>query len=179
LFLQTTDWAGVIFTKDGLEGTFKLSDVGLDTADGPDVVVSMRWDARMVVGGMQGTLVADTTYKLGQGMHGSLSRFDMHNTLIAAGPDFKPGNVNQLPTSNSDVAPTAANILGIEPKEPMDGRILIEALSNGQAQEPVPKTTTVEASRKLGEKTWSQYLRVTELGKQRYYDEGNAGAPPK
>ena len=30
-----------------------------------------------------------------------------------------------------------------------------------------------------GGKVWQQYLKVTTLGKQRYYDEGNAGSGPE
>jgi hypothetical protein len=33
-------------------------------------------------------------------MHGSLSSFDLHNTLIAAGPDFKAGITSDLPSGN-------------------------------------------------------------------------------
>jgi arylsulfatase A-like enzyme len=179
-YLQTTDWAGVIFTRDGLEGTFKLSDAGIDTPDAPDVVVSMRWDDRLVQGGLPGTIVYEgTSLKRGQGTHGSLSRFDMHNTLIAAGPDFKAGFVNNLPSANSDVAPTVAQILGLDLKFAMDGRVLAESLVDGKAPELAPQTTTLEAKRTIDRKTWSQYLRVTKLGNRSYYDEGNAGAPPQ
>lgn len=177
-YIQTTDWAGVIFSRDGIEGTFKLSDVGIDTPDAPDVVVSMRWDDRLVQGGMQGTIVYDgTSAKRGQGTHGSLSRFDMHNTLIAAGPDFKTGFVSQLPSGNTDVAPTVAQILGLDVKIPMDGRVLGEALVDGKAPEVAAKTSTLEAKRTANRR--SQYLRVTKFGDRSYYDEGNVGGAPQ
>ena len=49
-----------------------------------------------------------------RGMHGSFSPIDVHNTLIAYGPDFREGMRDTLPTGNVDVAPTIASILGLE-----------------------------------------------------------------
>ncbi|MDR9899174.1 hypothetical protein G7B40_032120 [Aetokthonos hydrillicola Thurmond2011] len=44
-------------------------------------------------------------------MHGSFSRADTFNTMVAIGPDFKQKYQDQSPTSNADVAPTVAKIL--------------------------------------------------------------------
>jgi len=180
-YLQTTDWAGVILTRDGMEGTFKMSDVALETPGGPDVVVAFRWKDETPSHGRPGTIIADGMSK-GQGMHGTLSRYDMNNTLIASGPDFKAGFVNELPSGNFDVAPTVARILGIDVKAAMEGRVLAEALVDGGAEARTgrPETKVAEASRALPEdKVWRQYLKVTTYGGRRYYDEGNAGAPPE
>ena len=57
-------------------------------------------------------------------MHGSLSPFDMHNTCIAAGPDFRKGAQDDLPTGNIDIAPTILWILGVEPEHKLSGRVL-------------------------------------------------------
>ena len=43
-------------------------------------------------------------------MHGSFSPLDVHNTLIAFGPDFREGLKDPLPSGNVDVAPTIAGI---------------------------------------------------------------------
>jgi arylsulfatase A-like enzyme len=175
-FLQRSEWAGVIFTREGLEGTFKMSDAGIDAAGGPDVMVSMRWKDEPWLDRLPGTLVSDDTTKVkGQGMHGSLSRFDMHNTLIASGPDFKAGFVNELASGNCDVAPTVLNILGIAARTPPDGRVLHEAMVNGGNVEGKPQTTILEARREVDGKPWRQYLKITTVGNARYYDEGNAG----
>ncbi len=177
-FLQRSDWAGVIFSREGLEGTFKMSDAGIDSPGGPDVMVSMRWKDEPWLDRLTGTLVSDDTTKVkGQGMHGSLSRFDMHNTLIAFGPDFKAGFVNAVASGNCDVTPTILKILGVEPKAPLDGRVLQEAMVDGGTSSPKPQTTTLEARREVDGKLWRQYLKVTTVGDARYYDEGNAGAP--
>ena len=72
---------------------------------------------------------ADWQRAAGKGTHATLSRFDMHNTLIAAGPDFKRGETDDLPSGNVDLAPTILQILGIKPPQKMDGRILSEAMT--------------------------------------------------
>jgi hypothetical protein len=120
--------------------------------------------------------------EVGMGAHGSLSKYDMGNTLVAAGPDFKSGFVNKLPSANSDVAPTVAKILNL-PADSMQGRVLTEALRDAPSTDSEsPQTTIMQAKRTLGEKRdklWQQYLKVTTYQNQRYYDEGNTGAPPE
>src|SRR5260221_2869932 len=74
--LQGTPYAGVLFTKDGLEGTFKMSDTGIESPKGADVLMSMRWTAERPQreGGMPGALLVEGQgYRPGQGSHGSLS----------------------------------------------------------------------------------------------------------
>ena len=56
----------------------------------------------------------------------------MHNTLVASGPDFKAAFVDTLPSGNVDVAPTVAQILGLQLPS-ADGRPLLEALASGGA----------------------------------------------
>ena len=182
-YLQTTPYAGVLLTREKMDGTFLLSDAGIDSPAEADVVMSMRWRSDKInrEGAMPGMLLIEgKSYKTGQGMHGSLSRFDMHNTLIASGPDFKAGFKSETPSANSDVAPTVLSILGIKAKEEMDGRVLEEAFTGAPAEGPKVETSTMEAKRDLEDKkVWQQYLKVSKVGKQIYYDEGNVGAPPQ
>ena len=65
-----------------------------------------------------------------RGMHGSFSPRDVHNTLLAMGPDFKTDFADTLPSGNVDVAPTVAQILGL-PLPDANGRPLMEALAAG------------------------------------------------
>jgi arylsulfatase A-like enzyme len=181
--LQGTVYAGTIFTKDGADGTFKLADAGLDSPDAADVVMSMKWSGETIrrAGAMPGALLIEGRggYTTGQGMHGSLSRFDMNNTLIAAGPDFKAGLRSKTPSGNADVAPTVLSILGIaEPRAGMDGRVLAEALVDSK-EGPQVVTRLMEATRDEGGRTWRQYLKVSRVGKQVYLDEGNSGSGPE
>src|SRR5262249_9416264 len=157
--LQGTDMAGVIFCALPLEGTFPLSQVHLATTNGaPDVIASMRWTSETNEFGAPG-MITSIDGRKGHGTHASLSRFDLHNTLVAAGPDIKKGFVNEMPSGNIDVAPTVLSILGVTPPSPMDGRVLYEALEGDQPPQPKPLEKTVEATRDLGFLTWSQYLK--------------------
>lgn len=176
--LQTSDFAGPIFSRTPLPGTFSLGDVRLAITNiAPDLVVSMRWTDERNQYGIPGMLYSEGGTK-GKGHHASLSRFDMHNTLVASGPDFKKGLINTLPSGNTDLAPTILHILGVpQPAaSPMDGRVLREALIDGKPAAVEPKTETREAQRDLGIFRWHQYLKYTDYDGVRYFDEGN-GAP--
>jgi arylsulfatase A-like enzyme len=180
--LQTTPYAGVLFTKDGAEGTFKLSDAGIDSPHAPDVVMSMRWTAETPrrEGGMPGLLLAsDKGYRSGAGSHGSLSRFELANVLVMAGPDFKQGFRDETPSGNSDVTPTVLSILGMKSDEPLDGRVLREALVEEKGEAPKAETQVMRATRDVGSKKWAQYLMVSTVEGRRFFDEGNAGAGPE
>jgi hypothetical protein len=146
----------------------------MDSPAPPDVLVSMRWSADRSKVGLPGMLASEgKKYKAGQGMHGSLSAFDMHNTLIAAGPSFRKGYRDELPSGNTDVAPTVMTILGLTPDKAIEGRVLTEALVGSAAPAEHPRTQTLEASRDLGGVIWRQYLKVTTLSGRLYIDEGN------
>lgn len=175
-FLQQSDFAGVIFTKLKLEGTFPLDAVRYgETNAGPDVMISMRWTAERNEHGHPGMFYSMDGTK-GKGSHASLSRFDMNNTLVAAGPDFKRGVLNEMPSGNIDVTPTVLWILGVKPPKPLDGRVLHEALTASRESVPRAVTETIEATREIGLFRWQQYLKFSTVGKTVYFDEGN-GAP--
>ena len=79
-FLQGTDFAGVIFARLPIDGTFPLEQVGINTPDGaPDVLVSMRWSADNNDYGAPGVFVAEGGKK-GKGSHASLgpTRYAQH-----------------------------------------------------------------------------------------------------
>ena len=177
-FLQGSDFAGVIFSHDGLPGTFPLQAAHIDSADAPDVAVAMRWTADKNAVGVPGEVVCDGGARPGQGTHASLSRFDLHNTLIANGPDFAAGLRDDAPSSNADLAPTIAAILGLPVTVPFDGRVLAEAFKGAEGKhEPVPAPTRLEAKGDGDAAGWKQYLQVTRFGGEDYLDEGNAATP--
>jgi arylsulfatase A-like enzyme len=172
-YLQTTDFAGVVFSALPIEGAFSLAQVHVSTTNAaPDVVLSMRWTEAKNEHGAPG-MITSIEGKRGLGTHASLSRFDLHNTLVATGPDFKKGYVSELPSGNIDVAPTVLSILGVEPPRQMDGRVLYEAMTSGNPPPLKPVEHTIEATRDLGFLSWHQYLKITQVGYTVYYDEGN------
>lgn len=178
-FLQTAPFSGVIFARNAMEGTFSFETIHIDSPDAPDIVVSMRWAKGENAFGLPGTLLSDLGRKPGQGTHASLSLFDMHNSLIAAGPDFTKGMRDELPTGNVDVAPTILWILGITPAQPLDGRVLNESFQSSetlQGRNGDPEKTeeaVLESSRELPKVKWRQYLRVAKCGGKIYFVEGN------
>ena len=99
----------------------------------------------------------------------------MHNTLIAAGPDFKRGETDDLPSGNIDLAPTVLQILGIKPPGKMDGRILSEAMvkSGPAVVNPKAEIKTTEAIKDFASGTWRESLQISRVGSTVYLDEGN------
>jgi arylsulfatase A-like enzyme len=184
-FLQQTDFAGVIFTREAMPGTFRLDQAKIDPpsqGDGaassnraPDVMMAFRWNDSKNQFGVPGMIDADWQRGAGKGTHATLSRFDMHNTLIAAGPDFRRGEIVDLPSGNVDLAPTILRILGITPPQQLDGRILSEAMLNldSASTELKPEAKTVEAMKDFSSGTWRQSLQISRVGSTIYLDEGN------
>jgi arylsulfatase A-like enzyme len=174
-FLQQSDFAGVIFTKEAMDGTFGLTQALIQRGDAPDVVMAFHWTDLQNQFGVTGEIDADWQRAAGKGTHATLSRFDMHNTLIAAGPDFKRGQTDDLPTGNVDLVPTILQILGIKVPHQMDGRILSEAVAAPTSLLPAPKpeAKSIEARKDFPSGTWRQTLKISRVGSTIYLDEGN------
>ena len=65
--------------------------------------------------------------------HGSGYNYDTHVPVILVGRRVRPGRYNG-DCSPSDIAPTLAALLGVEPPSNLTGRVLVEALA-GTVQE--------------------------------------------
>jgi arylsulfatase A-like enzyme len=179
-FLQESDFTGVIFTKQGLPGTFHLNEAKIDNPNAPDVVMAFRWNDSKNQFDTPGMIDADWQREAGKGTHATLSRFDMHNTLIAAGPDFRRGQMDDLATGNIDLAPTILRVLGIKEPQEMDGRVLSEAMVSADQAPAVRKTEakTIEAKKDFAAGTWRQSLQISRVGSTIYLDEGNGAFAP-
>ena len=180
-WLEQQDWVGTIFARSGLEGTFPLSAAHIDSPDAPDLVVSWHWSHDQSPTGVPGLLGSGTGSTPDRpGGHASLSVYDMHNTLIAAGPDFRAGVRDPLPSGNTDLAPTILWILGLKDEAARrDGRVLGEALVDGVPPLRSFEVRHLTARRDLGGgRTWEQYLNVSELNGVQYLDEGNGRQVP-
>jgi hypothetical protein len=156
-----------------MEGTFGLDKAKIDNRSAPDVVMSFRWNENKNQFGVPGMIDADWQRAAGKGTHATLSRFDMHNTLIATGPDFCRGQIDELPSGNVDLAPTILAILGIKSPQPMDGRVLSEAMIKVDKETLKPETQTIEAMKSFSSGTWRQNLKISRIGSTIYLDEGN------
>jgi arylsulfatase A-like enzyme len=137
-FLTEEDYTGAIFVQDALgpiPGALPMSAIGLGGSaltPVPDMVVSFRsFSTGCADPEICGAEIGDTDLQQGQGMHGTFGRQDTHNFMAAIGPDFKAGFRDPSPTSNADLAPTAARILGLDlgGRGGAAGRILRESLT--------------------------------------------------
>jgi arylsulfatase A-like enzyme len=171
-WLQHSDFAGVIFSREEFEGAFPLDSVHANTADAPDVMVALRWNQKPNRFGIPGQIITDATRGAGKGSHATLSEFDVHNILVAAGPGFRRGMLSELPSSNVDLAPTVLRLLGVESPHKFDGRVLSEAMT-GDSATPRAVTQTLEFTRKFSSGQWRQHLRISRVGETTYIDEGN------
>jgi predicted AlkP superfamily pyrophosphatase or phosphodiesterase len=132
--LQRTPGVGAIFTRgaqrgglDGhVPGTLSFGAARWDHQRSGDILFSPDWTDARNTRGFPGTIASDAVAG-----HGSSSPFDIHNTLIAAGPDLKKGIVIDVPSGNVDFAPTLLRLLGIPAPASMQGRVLDEAFTGG------------------------------------------------
>lgn len=144
-FLQSREMFGAIFVDaryGKIPGTLPLATVHLENKRSPDIIASYDFNADAVVQGFKGTVYTSMSNE--RGMHGSFSPVDVHNLLLASGPDFRKNLRSELPSGNVDVAPTLAAVLKIDLGKP-DGRVLREALeghpSEGLTVKPADITT--------------------------------------
>jgi arylsulfatase A-like enzyme len=135
--LQRRPEVGAIFTRPGpragsegvVPGTlsFDVARWNHATRSG-DILVSANWTREANAAGFKGQ-----TTQVGVAGHGTSSPYDIHNTLIAAGPDFRERAVSDVPTGNVDLAPTLLHLLGLQAPPTMTGRVIREALRDGPA----------------------------------------------
>jgi arylsulfatase A-like enzyme len=179
---QTRDWAGVVFAREPVEGAFGLATVHLDSPEAPDVAVAFRWTGERSATGTPGLIWCDGTAPgpAKGGTHATLSATDMHNTLVAAGPDFRAGVRDPVPSANIDLAPTILWILGFKDEAlHRDGRVLGEALAGEAPPLRSFELKHLTARRDLGNGlAWEQSLNVIEFNGVQYFDEGNGAQVP-
>ena len=130
--LQQRPEVGAIFTRPGpdrkaaagiVPGTLSFDIARWNHARSGDILVSANWTNRTNEFGFKGT-----TTQEGMAGHGTSSPYDIHNTLMAAGPDFREHATSNLPTSNVDLAPRLLRLLGIPVAPSMTGRVIEESL---------------------------------------------------
>lgn len=169
-FLHTQDWVGPIFTRDPLPGTLPLSLIGNANDRAADILFSLRWNGQEPSGPQTGGIASDDTFPAGRGMHGSFSPFEMHNFLLATGPDFKQGRVSVVPSGSIDLVPTILTLLGVPLPSDLDGRVLIEMYADAIAPEEVCFEKRVVRSEAAG--SFRSVVQFSEVSGVRYFDKG-------
>ena len=142
----------------------------IDGPRGPDLAMSLTWDAAPNVTGYPG-LTACFGGRVGVGTHGGMSRHELRNTLMARGPSFRRSTAIDTPTGNIDVAPTILHLMGLPGGENMDGRVLHEALAGSESAANVEGRSETHVA-ELG--AYRQEVTVTTVAGTAYLDEGNA-----
>ena len=177
--LQKTPGIGAIFTpaeKPGalmgsVEGTFAFEAARWGHERSADILYSPDWTNDRNEYGVAGTSASN-----GVAGHGSSSPFEIHNTLMAAGPDIRQGDVIPTPSGNVDLAPTFLRLLGIAVPPSMQGRVLQEGLRSGPAAPSRLTVQTAELVAAASDTSYSQtavfsILRTTRGGgTYRYLD---------
>jgi arylsulfatase A-like enzyme len=171
--LQKRPEVGAIFTRPppagGPEGTvagtlsFEVARWNHPSRAG-EILVSANWTRARNAEGIEGS-----TTQGGVAGHGTSSPYDVHNTLIAAGPDFRQATVSRVPTGNVDVAPTLLHLLGIPVPGTMAGRVIEEGLRNG----PDPGSVAVERSTEIvatGDGGYELRAHLSSVAGRRYLD---------
>ena len=139
-FVQSREWGGVLFTAAPRAGrparrcrrhVLAGADPRGERERAPDLLVTFPWTSEPNAFGVPGTDLACVSggARLFASDHGGMSPWNVRNTLLAWGPDFKKGVTVATPVGNVDVAPTILAALGIDDRDGMDGRVLIEALA--------------------------------------------------
>jgi arylsulfatase A-like enzyme len=172
--IQANDWGGVIFTKGRADGdpggTFSLELIhAAHAARGPDILFTFPWSSRPNAFGVPGGDLANVSggAKLYVSDHGSMSPWNVRNTMLAWGVDFKAGATVRAPAGNVDVAPTILALLGLD-VEGLDGRVLHEALVTGPDEEQIAVDTRVHV---VAAEAYRAALQISTVHGHRYVDK--------
>jgi hypothetical protein len=171
--VRQLDYAGPVFTRDGQQNTLPLSLVGLDGPRAPDLVFSLAWsdeEVQGVAGGAVGTfskLLVD---------HGTISPFDLRNTLVAHGPDFRIGWRDPAPVGNIDICPTLTQVLGLDAGTRCDGRVVSEALRDRGLEAPSWRSREEATPFSARGQDWIQRVWFDQVGTTSYVAGGTVEA---
>src|SRR5205085_2481078 len=122
-------------------------------------LVSANWNHDKNSAGFPGQ-----TTQGGAAGHGTSSPYDIHNTLIAAGPDFREHATSTVPTANVDLAPTVLSLLGLSVPSSMTGRVIEEALRRVPASAAVRVAHRVETA-KTPDGTYQVDAHISTVGR--------------
>ena len=169
--LQHTQGVGAIFSRPGqpgsldgrLPGTLSFDAARWNHERSAQILFSPDWTDDPNAHGMRGTSASS-----GTAGHGSSSPWDIHNTLIAAGPDLKKGVTLDVPSANVDFAPTFLKLLGIAIPQSMQGRPLDEALASGGSPTPAVQKMDHTVNTADGAYTLTGTFSIVSVGGRQY-----------
>jgi len=178
-FVQSREWGGVVFTagrapddpRGAAEGTFALEMIHLAHPErGPDLLLTFPWSSRPNGFGVSGSDLAMVSGGAAPYFsdHGSMSPWNIRNTGLAWGADFKKGLTVRTPAGNVDLAPTILSLLDVATADGFDGRVLAEAIEGG----PDPEQMVVETRIHMVERAeYGAALQMSTVGGHQYVDK--------
>lgn len=181
--LQARAGVGAIFTRartpgspDGVvPGTLSFDVVRWQHARSGQILYSPDWTDAPNAHGAKGVAASG-----GVAGHGSSSPRDVHNTLIAAGPDLRRGVTIDVPTSNVDLAPTLLGLIGLDVPSTMQGRPLDEARAS--ARRAAPAVSVGEQSARTPDGSYAVMAQVSRVRvgarEYRYFDSARVTRRP-
>jgi hypothetical protein len=172
-FLMRQDWVASVFTPDLGDiaaGTLPHSVVMLDHPRTAHVLYTLRNTAKSAPSGLVGTTLLDSAMKLGvgAGWHGGLNSGELSTVLMLAGSKIRSGVSSDWPAGLVDIAPTILALLGLLGDEAMDGRVIGEALLDGQEPSCSRSPETWEASGEF----YAQRVARTRVGRHVWIERG-------
>ena len=132
---------------------------------GGDILVSANWISDKNDAGFAGKTTAGGVVA----GHGTSSPYDIHNVLIAAGPDFREHTTSGVPTANVDLAPTLLRLLRLQIPATMTGRVIEEGLRSG----PLPSSVRIDRATetvKTSDGTYELTAHLSTAAGHRYLD---------
>jgi arylsulfatase A-like enzyme len=170
--LQRRPEVGAVFTRprpgggpEGVvPGTLSFEVARWNHARAGEILAEGNWSREINAAGYAGS-----TTQSGVAGHGASSPFDVHSTLIAAGPDFREHAVSNVPTSNADLAPTLLRLCGLDVPSTMTGRVIEEGFRNGPEPASVRIVTSTETV-KTPDGGYELSAHITAAGPYRYLD---------
>lgn len=170
-WLQTQNWCGPLFTRDGGGGTLRHDLIGLAHRRAPDIAMVLASDDASNAHGFEGSSLQDSQYPVGGGLHGGLHAKELHNWLAVGGGGFRDSAVIEHPTGTIDILPTVLHLLGIPVAESVEGRVLAEALRDPGNLDPRPRVTT-ETHDCVGAAGYRAHLTRHRIGAAIYLERG-------
>lgn len=178
-FVQSSHWGGVVFTAGpapgdprGAEaGTFSLELIHAAHAErGADVLFTFPWTSGLNAFGVAGTDSANVSAGVAPlpNDHGSMSPWNVRNTLVAWGAGFKTRTIVRVPVGTVDVTPTVLALLDVAERDGVDGRVLSEALAGGPDAEHVGVDTRVHTTEAAA---YRAAIQVSVVEGRRYIDK--------
>ncbi|MBT6136131.1 MAG: hypothetical protein HOH65_01550 [Rhodospirillaceae bacterium] len=132
-WMHDQEWAGMMFTRDGIDGTLPMASLNVLNNRSPDLNYTLKASDAVNEYGYPGTCLADNgDIPVGGGMHGGLHPIELNGFLAAGGDLFRRNTLVETPCGIVDVAPTMLAAMGIASPDGMTGRQLGEALLQGE-----------------------------------------------